>query len=74
MGAFYRDLPSYAAVLAREGLEDPADLHLIGSWERVLSGLAEYAEAGVTDLRIEVVAHDEASRTATRAALAGHLS
>lgn len=74
IGAGYKVLPSYAAVLAREGLEEPADLFLIGSWERVLDGLAAYAAAGATDLRIEVSAPDVASREATRAALAGHLS
>ena len=74
VGAFYRDLPSYAAVLAKEGLEDPADLHLIGSWDRVLDGLASYADAGVTDLRIEVVAHNDDARADTRRALADYLS
>ncbi len=74
VGAVYSALPSYAAVLAKEGLSDPADLHLIGSWERVLDGLAEYARAGVTDLRIEVVAHTDAARESTRNALASHLS
>lgn len=69
----YRQVPSYAKVQDMEGLADPAELHLIGSWERVLEGLAEYAEAGVTDLRLEVAAHDEASREASRAALADHL-
>lgn len=74
VGAFYRDLPSYAAVLAREGLEDPADLHLIGSWEQVLDGLGHYAQAGVTDLRIEVVAPSGADRETTREHLAAYLS
>ncbi len=74
VGAVYSALPSYAAVLAKEGLSEPADLHLIGSWERVLDGLADYARAGVTDLRIEVVAHTDAAREATRSALANHLS
>ena len=69
----YRQVPSYAAVQDMEGLDDPAELHLIGTWERVLDGLGAYAEAGVTDFRLEVAAHDEASREATRAALAGHL-
>lgn len=73
VGAFYRQLPSYVSVLAKEGLEDPADLHLIGSWEKVLDGLGRYAEAGVTDLRIEVSAHNDADREGTRAALAGYL-
>ena len=71
--ARYRAVPSYAAVQDREGLREPADLHLIGSWERVLDGLDEYARAGVTDFRLEVAAHDRASADATRAALAQHL-
>ena len=39
----YRSVPSYAAVQDREGLDDPAQLHLIGSWERILDGLGAYA-------------------------------
>ncbi len=74
IGAGYGVLPSYAAMLAKEGLSDAADLHLIGSWERVLDGLAEYAAAGVTDLRIEIVAHDDRSRQATQDAFADYLS
>jgi F420-dependent oxidoreductase-like protein len=70
----YRQVPSYAAVQDKEGLDDPADLHLIGTWERVLEGLGAYADAGVTDFRLEVAAHDEDAREATRVALAGHLS
>lgn len=69
----YRQVPSYQAVQDREGLADPAELHLLGSWERILDGLAEYAAAGVTDLRLEVAAPDEATRDATREALAAHL-
>lgn len=69
----YRQVPSYAAVQDREGLADPAELHLIGSWERVLDGLGDYAAAGVTDFRLEIAAPDERSRQATRDALAGHL-
>ena len=60
----------YARVLAKEGITDPADLHLIGSWQQVLDGLATYVEAGASDLRIEVSAHTEA----TRMALAEYLS
>ncbi len=74
ISARYQAFPSYARVLAKEGLADPADLHLIGSWQQVLDGLAAYAEAGVSDLRIEVSAHTEAAREATRMALAEYLS
>ena len=70
----YRTVPSYAAVQDMEGLDDPAELHLIGSWEQVLDGLARYAEAGVTDYRLEVAAPDAAAREATREALADHLT
>lgn len=73
VSAFYSELPSYAAVLAREGLDHPADLHLIGSWSEILDGLAAYADAGVTDLRIEVAAPDERTRQMSRDALAEQL-
>jgi 5,10-methylenetetrahydromethanopterin reductase len=69
----YRAVPSYAAVQDREGLDDPAELHLIGTWERILDGLGEYAAAGVTDFRLEIAAPDSGAREATRAALAQHL-
>ncbi|MDH4144695.1 MAG: TIGR03564 family F420-dependent LLM class oxidoreductase [Acidimicrobiia bacterium] len=69
----YRQVPSYAKVQDMEGLADPAELHLIGSWDQVLEGLGRYAEAGVTDFRLEVAAPDEGSRQATREALAHHL-
>jgi F420-dependent oxidoreductase-like protein len=74
IGAFYAALPSYAAVLAKEGLTEPADLHLIGSWEHVLDGLGRYAEAGVTDFRLEIVAPGGAEYSNTLAAFAHYLT
>ncbi len=74
IGARYAAMPSYAAALRREGLDDPGDLHLIGSSQQVLDGLGRYAEAGVTDFRLEIAAHDERSRQTSREALAGYLS
>jgi hypothetical protein len=50
-------VPSYAALQDTEGLDDPAELHLIGSWERIFDRLGTYADAGVTDVRLEVAAH-----------------
>lgn len=70
----YGAIPSYAAVQAKEGVDDPADLHLIGSWEQILDGLAAYADAGVTDLRIEAATHTPEARQATMAAMAEHLN
>lgn len=74
VGGGYAAMPSYAAVLAKEGLGEPADLHLIGSAEQVLDGLGRYAEAGVTDFRLEVSAHNDQARESSRAALASYLS
>jgi 5,10-methylenetetrahydromethanopterin reductase len=74
ISAQYQANPSYANATKHEGLDDPSDLHLIGSWQHVLDGLAEYAEAGATDLRVQVATHDEASRQKTCQALADYLS
>ncbi|MEZ5411761.1 MAG: TIGR03564 family F420-dependent LLM class oxidoreductase [Acidimicrobiales bacterium] len=74
ISAFYAAIPSYAQVIAMEGLAAPADLHLIGSWDQVLEGLAAYGAAGATDLRIGIAAHTPEAATATREALAAHLS
>lgn len=71
--ARYRQVPSYAKVQDMEGLAEPAELHLIGSWDRVLEGLHAYANAGVTDFRLEVAAHNPDARDATREALVNYL-
>lgn len=47
--ALYATLPSYAAMLKREGAKAPADVSLIGSTEQVLEQLHALAEAGVTE-------------------------
>jgi 5,10-methylenetetrahydromethanopterin reductase len=47
--AIYAMLPSYAAMMEREGAEVPADVALIGSKEHVLEQLHGLAEAGVTE-------------------------
>ena len=73
VSSWYQAFPSYARVIEKEGLADPAELHLIGSWPQVLDGLAQYAEAGATDLRVEVAAPSEATAQATREALADYL-
>ena len=74
IAAHYQGNPSYANATRHEGLEDPSDLHLIGSWQRILDELARYAVAGATDLRIQVAAHDEKSRETTYSALADYLA
>lgn len=74
IASHYQSNPSYANATKYEGLDDASDLHLIGSWQYVLDGLAAYGAAGTTDLRIQVVGPDEKSREASYDALAGYMS
>jgi 5,10-methylenetetrahydromethanopterin reductase len=45
---FYGDLPSYRAMLDREGLEHSWDIALVGSFDEVATGLQRYVDAGAT--------------------------
>ncbi|HUX04782.1 MAG TPA: TIGR03564 family F420-dependent LLM class oxidoreductase [Acidimicrobiales bacterium] len=47
--AVYATLPSYAAMLKKEGATQPADVSLVGSRGEVLEQLGLLAEAGVTE-------------------------
>lgn len=47
--AMYGMLPSYRAMLDREGVEGPADVSLIGSAEEVRDRIAQLRDIGVTD-------------------------
>ncbi|GAA3103908.1 TIGR03564 family F420-dependent LLM class oxidoreductase [Streptosporangium carneum] len=46
---FYGQLPSYRAMLDREGAKDPADVAIIGDEETVSARIGLLAQAGVTD-------------------------
>jgi F420-dependent oxidoreductase-like protein len=48
--AIYGQLPSYRAMLDREGAEGPADVAIVGDEETVAAALAGLADAGATDL------------------------
>lgn len=48
--ARYGQLPSYRAILDKDGAAGPADVSLIGDEVTVLAGLRALADAGVTDL------------------------
>ncbi len=48
--AIYGTLPSYRAMLDREGYEGPADLAIIGSGDEIQERLAELSDRGVTTL------------------------
>jgi len=71
--SFYSALPSYRAMLDREGIDDPTELILAGSMGNIADELARYAEAGVTDLRLGIMAPDKIHAQNTRDALANWL-
>ena len=47
--AIYGDLPSYRAMLDREGASGPADVAIVGDEDTVADQIGVLAEAGVTD-------------------------
>jgi len=47
--AIYGELPSYRAMLDREGAEGPADVAIVGDEEAVAAQIGTLSEAGVTD-------------------------
>jgi alkanesulfonate monooxygenase SsuD/methylene tetrahydromethanopterin reductase-like flavin-dependent oxidoreductase (luciferase family) len=47
--AIYGQLPSYRAMLDREGAAGPADVAIVGDEDTVAAQIATLAEAGVTD-------------------------
>ncbi len=63
-------LPSYRRVLDLEGVTSGAELVVAGSVEEVALGLAEYVDAGVTDLRIGLGSAEPRLLAATRAGMA----
>lgn len=50
----YGQLPSYRAILDREGADTPADVSLIGSAAEVRAGIQSMADAGVTDFAASI--------------------
>jgi F420-dependent oxidoreductase-like protein len=48
--SFYESIPSYRAVLDREGAERAGELAVIGSREQVTAQIHRYAEAGATEV------------------------
>jgi len=51
----YPTLPSYAAMMKREGAQQPSDLALIGSKQQVLEQLHELSKSGVTEFNAQAV-------------------
>ena len=70
--SIYGMLPSYRAMLDREGAEGPADVAIIGSADEVSERIGELAEIGVTDFAaVEFLSGEEGA--ATREVLTGLL-
>jgi alkanesulfonate monooxygenase SsuD/methylene tetrahydromethanopterin reductase-like flavin-dependent oxidoreductase (luciferase family) len=70
----YGDLPSYRAMLDREGLARPEDFAIIGNEADVAEQISAYKAAGATDMGVAVLGGPE-YRDRTRAliaSLAGH--
>jgi F420-dependent oxidoreductase-like protein len=62
--ALYGHLPSYRAMLDREGAASPADVTIAGTEEEVSRQLEELAEAGVTDFAAAPIGtREEVTRT-----------
>jgi len=60
----YGQLPSYRAMLDREGAEGPADVAIVGSEDDVADQITAMAECGVTDfVAAEFAAGDDRTRT-----------
>jgi 5,10-methylenetetrahydromethanopterin reductase len=62
--AIYGDLPSYRAMLDREGAAGPGDVAIVGDEDAVAAQIAVLADAGVTDFVAgEYARGDDATRT-----------
>ncbi len=64
--AIYGQLPSYRAMLDREGAEGPADVALVGDEATVRAGVERVAEAGATDFLAAEFGSSDSERSRTR--------
>jgi 5,10-methylenetetrahydromethanopterin reductase len=53
--AIYGTLPSYRAMLDREGAANPSDVALVGSKDQLVDALGQFAAAGVTETSAVVI-------------------
>ncbi|MDP6977750.1 MAG: LLM class F420-dependent oxidoreductase [Myxococcota bacterium] len=71
--AMYGTLPSYRAMLDKEGAAGPADVAIVGNEASVASQLDRMADIGVTDFDAAIVAVDEKAEGRTIELLATRL-
>jgi F420-dependent oxidoreductase-like protein len=62
----YGTLPSYRAMLDREGLAGPEDMVIAGGEDEVRAAIGRYDQAGVTDFMAVELGGDDTERTRTR--------
>ena len=67
--AIYGQLPSYRAMLDREGADGPADVAILGDEGSVAKRIAELADAGVTDFAASEFGTSDDERRRTRTVL-----
>jgi alkanesulfonate monooxygenase SsuD/methylene tetrahydromethanopterin reductase-like flavin-dependent oxidoreductase (luciferase family) len=65
----YGQLPSYRAMLDREGVDGPADVAIVGTAEQVAEGISNMREAGVTDFAASEFFLNPQEASATRETL-----
>jgi F420-dependent oxidoreductase-like protein len=63
--AVYPTLPSYRAMLDREGVSGPSDIALVGDEEAVMKGIDQLADAGATEFVASVIGDAEERRRTT---------
>ena len=56
--AIYGELPSYRAMIDREGVASPADLAIVGDEAALRAGLARVRDAGATDFNAAIAEVD----------------
>jgi len=71
--SIYGKLPSYRAMLDREGVDRPGGLALVGDEATLREGLRRYREVGVTDFAPSLFAADDGAVARTREFLKGEL-
>ena len=56
---FYGTLPSYRAMLDKEGIDSPVDLALIGDEQELLKKIEAIRSSGVTDFNAAIMNTEE---------------
>lgn len=69
--AIYRDIPSYRAMLDREGADGPGDIALLGDEKSLRTQLHRLRDIGVTDFNAVIIDTEEKAYERTLAFLSG---